>query len=168
MYMIEGSVALLSAVEKEYTQQGLTHERITPNTLLVHVNPYTVLNKNASLYRALIDEKLRAKKLNQQEVTKILNFKDKVKVEKGRKIIVIKRNKDGTIKERKSFSKWVPDKEALVGKKVKVTKGEFEGLNGIVQEVNTEKGTARVMFSVFGIPHVETIKLEYIEGACQE
>jgi len=167
MYLIEGPIALLSAIEKEYEHQGLTHKRLIPNILLVHVNPHVALNKNTSLYKALISKGVKIKKLNRQEAMEVLNFKEKVEV-KGRKLIIVKRNKNGTVKEKWDFNKWTPDKESLIGKKIRVVEGNLKGFSGIVQEVNVEEGTVKVIFSIFGIPCVETLKLEHVEIISQE
>lgn len=45
------------------------------------------------------------------------------------------------------------------GDKVKVTDGPFENLEGVVDEINSQKGTVRVIATVFGRP--TPIELEY-------
>ena len=37
-----------------------------------------------------------------------------------------------------------------VGDKVKAKEGTFEGMEGVVDEINTQKGTLRVLITVFG------------------
>jgi transcriptional antiterminator NusG len=45
------------------------------------------------------------------------------------------------------------------GDKVKVNEGPFENLEGVVDEINSQKGTVRVIATVFGRP--TPIELEY-------
>jgi transcriptional antiterminator NusG len=46
-----------------------------------------------------------------------------------------------------------------VGDKVKVTEGPFENFEGTVDEINTQKGTVRVIVTIFGRP--TPIEIEY-------
>ena len=45
------------------------------------------------------------------------------------------------------------------GDKVKVTEGPFENFEGTVDEINTQKGTVRVIVAIFGRP--TPIEIEY-------
>ncbi len=45
------------------------------------------------------------------------------------------------------------------GDKVKVTEGPFENFEGVVDEINTQKGTVRVIVAIFGRP--TPIEIEY-------
>lgn len=45
------------------------------------------------------------------------------------------------------------------GDKVKVTEGPFENFEGVVDEINTQKGTVRVIVTIFGRP--TPIEIEY-------
>lgn len=166
MYLIEGPDAVLSAVEKEYARKNLTHERITPCFLLVFVNPLSVLKNNHTLCSLFACGKLKVKKLHREEATKILDFGERVKVKnlkRRKKLVVIRKNQNGSFQEEVDLSRWESAETSLVGKKVKIVKGNLSGLKGIVQEVDSKKQTARVMLMVFNIPHVETVKLDSLE-----
>ena len=166
MYLIEGSSAVLSAVEKEYARKELTYERITPHFLLVFVDPLSVLKDNRTFCNLLAGGKLKIKKLHREEVTKIFDFGERVKVrdsKKRKKLVVIRKNRNGVIQEEVDFSRWKSAEDSLVGKKVKIVKGHLSGLKGIVQEVDSKNQMARVMLMVFNIPHVETVRLNELE-----
>lgn len=48
-----------------------------------------------------------------------------------------------------------------VGDRVKVTEGPFENFEGVVDEINSQKGTVRVIVTVFGRP--TSVEIEYWE-----
>ena len=166
MYAIEGSSAVLSVVEKEYARRELTCERITPCFLLAFVDPLSVLKDNRTFCSLLASGKLKVRKLHREEMARILDFREKVKVKdsgKRKKLVVIRKSRNGVVQEEVDFSRWKPAESSLVGKRVRIVRGHLSGLRGIVQEVNSGNRTARVMLMVFNIPHVETVKLDDLE-----